>query len=116
MAFDGSAYDGLSGLPGPRQLRPATHDVALASYPLFILRLLQDALSISSPVAVEGPRVLRASSARDRKGRAEIWMMLYSDFEKCKKVAGLISVPLFPTDTEADILARISARVAVEFP
>lgn len=113
MAFDGSAYDGLTGLPGPRQLRPATHDVALASFPLFILRLRQNALSISVPCAVEGPRVLRAS-VPGRVG--ESWTMLYSDFEKCKDIAALVSVPLFATDTEGAILARIAARVSVEFP
>lgn len=113
MAFDGSAYDGLTGRPGPRQLRPATHNVALASYPLFILRLKQNALSVSVPDAVEGPRVLRASSP-GRTG--ESWTMLYSDFEKCRRVAALVAVPLFATDSEGSILARIAARVAVEFP
>jgi len=112
LAFDGSVYDTLSGLPGPRQLRPATREVALASYPLFVLRLKKNALRVSVPDAVEGPRILRASVP----GRpSETWTMLYSDFEKCKKVAALVSVPLFVTESESDILSRIAARIAVEF-
>ncbi len=113
MAFDGSVYDSISGLPGPRQLRPATREVALASYPLFVLRLKKNALKVSVPDVVEGPRILRASVP----GRpSETWVMLYSDFEKCKRVASAVSVPLFATDSESDVLARISARIAVEFP
>lgn len=113
MAFDGSAYDGLTGLPGPRLLRPATREVALASFPLFILRLKQGLLEVSAPAAAEGPRVLvafRPGLLRER------WKMLYSDFEKCKRVAALVATPLFATDTDSVILSRIAAYLAVEFP
>ena len=113
MAFDGSAYDGLTGQPGPRLLRPANHEQALASFPLFIYRLKQGLLQISVPAAVEGPKILRASNPAVP---GERWTMLYSDFEKCKLVSSLVSVPLFVTDSETDVLARIAARVAVEFP
>lgn len=113
MAFDGSAYDGLTGLPGPRLLRPATREVALASFPLFVLRLKQGLLEVSAPDSVGGPKVLvafRPGLLRER------WRMLYSDFEKCKRVAALVATPLFATDSEPDILARIAAYLAVEFP
>jgi hypothetical protein len=113
LAFDGSAYDGLSGQPGPRLLRPATHAVALASFPLFVLRLRQDVLQVSVPDAVDGPKILRAT----RPGfPGERWTMLFSDFEKCKRVAELVSTSLFVTESEDAVLARIAVYVAVEFP
>ncbi len=84
----------------------------MASFPLFVLRLKQGLLEISAPAAAEGPRVVRAF----RPGLLrERWTMLYSDFEKCKKVAALVATPLFVTDTEPVLLARIAAYLAVEF-
>lgn len=113
MAFDGSAYDSLSALPGPRFLRPATRDQALASFPRLIYLLKKGQLSVSKPEAAEGPRIVRASSP----GRVEdTWVMLFSDFERCVKVAGQVIVPLFATEPVTDSIARIRALVSVEYP
>lgn len=113
MAFDGSAYDSLSALPGPVWLRPASRQHALASFPRFIYLLKRSALVISVPECAEGPRVVRAYAA----GRVEDrWVMLYPDFEKCKRVAASVSVPLFRTEPVTDTLARIQALVSVEYP
>ncbi len=112
MAFDGSAYDGLTGEPSNRLLRPATGPQARARYPLFVLRLKQDLLQIEVQDVAEGPKVVRAS----RPGRAgERWVMLWTDFEKCKRVAAAFSNP-FRTLDEAAVLARIVPYLAVEFP
>ncbi len=113
MAFDGSAYDSLSAFPGPLFLRPATRERALASFPRFILLLKQSALVLSVQEAAEGPRVVFAHAA----GRVEDrWVMLYPDFEKCKRIAVAMSLPLFRTEPVTAVLARIAAQVSVEYP
>lgn len=112
MAFDGSAYDGLTGEPNNRLLRPAALAQALSRYPLFILRLKQDALRMSFSMAAEGPQVVRASSP----GRPEErWIMLRQDFDRCKSVASLVDVGLLRTEPQTDVLGRIAAQIRVAF-
>ena len=112
MAFDGSAYDGLTGEPLNRFLRPATPEYARLRYPLFVLRLKQNALEIEVQDLADGPKVVRAH----RPGRPEErWVMLWSDFERCKRVAAGFSNPFVTLDEQA-VLARIAPYVAVEFP
>lgn len=113
MAFDGSAYDSLSALPGPRFLRPATREQALASFPRFIYLLKKGQLSVSKPEPAEGPRVVRAFSPGKAEDR---WVMLFEDFERCVKVAGQVIVPLFVTEPVTASLARIAVLVSVEYP
>ena len=112
MAFDGSAYDGYTGEPNRRLLRPATVEQAVARYSLFVLRLKQGSLELSFSQPSEGPEVVRAR----RPGRVEErWVMLRRDFDLCKHAAGAVDTSLFRTDSQSDVLSRIAAQLRVLF-
>lgn len=112
MTLDGSLYDSLTGEPVNRFFRPATLEHALLRYPLFVYRLKQGRLTISTAKSVEMPPVVRASVPGRRE---ETWVMLRTDFEKCKAVAAKVDVRLFPTEPPGSVLDRIKAHLLVEF-
>lgn len=111
MALDGSLYDSFTGEAWNRLLRPASLEQALERYPLFVLLLKRGRLTLSFAKPAELPPVVRATVVRS----PQRWLMLGTDFEKCKAVADRVDVRLFRTESDDSVLDRIRAHIRVEF-
>jgi hypothetical protein len=69
-------------------------------------------LKISTTNVLSGSRVI---SLWDPNNKRDKWVILESDFIKCRDIAGQIVIPLFPADTYKMTLNRILAMVQLEF-
>ena len=118
MSLDGS----LSGKKFKGQLvRPATKDFAIRNFPQLIveiaLGLFNDqsfsSLRISVSSIISGKRLYRIYDLNRREFN---YLMLQTDFDRCKKIALMLGkLPLFSSDTKRDYLARAKGMVETEF-
>jgi len=112
MSLEGNQGDRFTGEPITRRARPVTLEYAVANIPQIILLLKRRQLTVHRRMVREGPPIFYLY----RPARPwERWFLLESDFLRVKQVASEVDVNLFQSDTEQDVLARIRARVQVEW-
>jgi hypothetical protein len=112
MALDGSLSDSFTGEKVNRLFRSATKEHVITSYPMLVYRLKQNKLAVSIFSSVDSPEVVRANNPL---ALGESWVLLKSDFDRCKSVASKVTLDLFPTEPVNIILDRIRALLVVEF-
>lgn len=91
-----------------RRLRPATLEYALENYPRIIAYIKLGKLSITAPHSCDGNDVVEMRGVTSPLYRI---VMTRGDFDKCISIAKLMTIPLFPSDTEKDWMDRASAHV-----
>ena len=94
------------------RLRPATLCYALKNYPKVIVWLYQGILNVNYVPSADGNDIVSVSGPN--RG-IEHWTMVLSDFEKCKKIANEITIPLFPFTQMLDFEKIVCAYIKVEF-
>jgi len=100
-------------------VRLATLDRALELYPSLILLIAR--------IQLQAPRLLPITTTLSASGR-EIFIikdplkieinycLLSEDWEKCKAIAlSLLPLPLFPSESDQSLLARIRSEIKVVF-
>lgn len=105
------SYLGDSFMNG-RRVRPATLDYALANYPRVIVWMKTGQFLINGEQSCEGRDVVLLQGKDSPIYRLS---MLRSDFEKCRSIAKLMTVPLFPSDIERDWFDRAEAYIRQYF-
>ena len=93
-------------------MRPASLEYALANYPRVIIWIKLGRLDILSDPSCEGRDIV---DVRGKGSTIYHEVMLRSDFEKCRSIAKLMTVPLFPSDKEQDWFDRAKAYIKQEF-
>ena len=97
-----------------RRLRPATLCYALKNYPKVIIWLYQGVLDVDYAPSADGNDVVYVSGQGSNKGTYH-WSMVLSDFNKCKKIANEITIPLFPFTNMYDYEEITRAYIKAEF-
>ena len=95
-----------------RRLRLATLEYASEQFPRLIYELKTNKLQISVTKILDGNRVVTLYNPNNRRDK---WIILESDFIKCRDIAGRINIPMFPADTHKMTLNKILALVQLEW-
>jgi hypothetical protein len=95
-----------------RRMRPASLEYALVNYPRVIVWMKLGRLLIDGQQSCEGRDIVFMRGTDSPIYRLA---MLRSDFEKCKDIAKLMTVPLFPSDIERDWFDRADAYIRQYF-
>lgn len=112
MSLEGDLGDQLTRGPCPRRQRPITLEYASANVPRIILLLKRRQLRISRRFSPERAALISLSRDLHPEDR---WVLLESDFLRVKDVAADVDVSLFRSESDSDVIARIRARVEVEW-
>lgn len=95
-----------------RRLRPATYEYALEQFPRLIFDLKTNKLKIVNSKILSGKQAVWLHNPNVKRNK---WVILESDFIKCRDIAGQVVIPLFPNETHKMILDRIAALVKLVF-
>ena len=91
-----------------RQIGSVTLEYALANYPRVIVCMKLNKLEILTSNTCDGNDV---AEVYDKTSREFHLIMNRGDLDKCIAIAKLMTIPLFSSDTELDMLDKASAYI-----
>ncbi len=93
-------------------MRPLATSDAVSILPVLIYDMMTRKTDVTVHSAVGPARVITLYNPAQPKN---IFSMLQSDFDVCKKIMTTVPLRVFPTDGRDEAIARIKAHVTLEF-